>query len=374
MVNEDGERGIRSESDVRLNWWNGYVTSTDLARPQRCCLPLVNRQREKATLIWRFGDVPGRIRGRHRAAESALHIRRFFPCAEGAVSNANGMVTFLSDHTIAVGMCSKTVCNLATFDVKDGKTHQTDELSGVERFHAIIRVGDSRMLLGGVSRGGQRGAILLDEGLHTSRWIPTVPGTSLTGEEIPAGQGRLLSHTGNLAAYFDQGIVRIYGSGGTLLGSFTVRSSRTTPAITFLGKNRILLKGTRGAEVRDFNGTVLRKLKKPGKALGEGTRQSEDGFRLLYDSFIRRVGAIQTAVEKALVIPTMGMSEDSEVPNGELVRVIDTESGNRCFEWYGKEKLLPPFLAHADIDPSGRLVAILTKDTITVFKLADTCR
>jgi hypothetical protein len=58
---------------------------------------------------------------------------------------------------------------------------------------------------------------------------------------------------------------------------------------------------------------------------------------------------------KTLVVPTMGLSTDGYVPNGEDVRVIDTGSGKACFEWYGKEKLLPPFGDHADVDLSIRL-------------------
>jgi len=100
---------------------------------------------------------------------------------------------------------------------------------------------------------------------------------------------------------------------------------------------------------------------------------STDGSRLLYDSFTRRVGPAQAIKEDALVVPTIGMSADGYVPNGEVVRVTDTGSGKRCFEWYGKENLLSPFEDHADIDPSGRLVAIMTQGTLAVFKLPDAC-
>ena len=70
---------------------------------------------------------------------------------------------------------------------------------------------------------------------------------------------------------------------------------------------------------------------------------------------------------------TMGMSTDGDVPNGETVRVIDTRSGRPCFEWQAKAKLLPPFGYHADIDPSGRLVAILTQESLAIYRLPDAC-
>lgn len=77
--------------------------------------------------------------------------------------------------------------------------------------------------------------------------------------------------------------------------------------------------------------------------------------------------------EKALVLPTMGMSADGEVPNGETVRVIDTGSGRPCFEWKGEASSLPMFGSHADIDPSGRFVAILAQDFLAIYRLPDAC-
>jgi hypothetical protein len=160
---------------------------------------------------------------------------------------------------------------------------------------------------------------------------------------------------------------------GKPLGSFNV-GERSVSAISFIGQNRVLFQGRSGeTEIRDFSGKVLRKLKKPGRALGEKRKVSTDGSRLLYDSFTRRVGLTQTIREDVLAVTTMGMSGDGEVPNGEAVRVTDTGSGKWCFEWYGKENLLPPFMDHADIDPFGRLVAILRLGTLSVFKLPDAC-
>ena len=67
----------------------------------------------------------------------------------------------------------------------------------------------------------------------------------------------------------------------------------------------------------------------------------------------------------------MGMSTDGDAPNGEMVLLVDTKSGKPCFRWYSKEKLLPPFVDHADVAPSGRLVAIMTQGTLAIFRVAD---
>jgi hypothetical protein len=294
---------------------------------------------------------------------------------QGAPPNANGTVVFLTDHVIAVGMCYKSACNLQTFDLANGSPRKIGEKVGIEHYRAALRSVDGRVLLGGVRRQGEKGAVLLDQDLHTSQWIPSTPGVSVVGEKIPEGPGRLLTHANNLAAYLDQGTIRIYGKDGKPVGAFEVGLSkgRVNSTVSFLGRDRILFQGSGNPEIRDFNGTVLRTLKKPGGALGERTKQSEDGSRLLYDSFTRRVGLAQDIKEKALILPSMGMSTDGDVPNGEVVRVIDTGSGKQCFEWYGKEKLLPPFVDHADVDPSGQLVAIMTRGALAIFRLPDVC-
>jgi hypothetical protein len=266
-------------------------------------------------------------------------------------------------------MCNKAACNLATFDLSGGSPRQIGQVNGIDRYHAMFRSSDGGVLLGGVVRRREWGAVLLDQGLQTSRWIPKVPGSSAFGEKIAEGQGRLLTQTTNLAAHLDHGTVRIQTIDGKLLGSFEVGETHV-PTINFIGQDRILFGGT---EIRDFNGKVLRKLKKPDRALGEKTKVSTDGSRLLYDSFTRRVGLAQAIKEDALVVPTMGMSTDGYVPNGEVVRVIDTGSGKPCFEWYGKEKLLPPFADHADVDPSGQFVAIMTRKSLAIYRLPDAC-
>jgi hypothetical protein len=306
------------------------------------------------------------------AQQTPLYVIDLSPFVpQGATPEVNGTVAFLTDRVLAVGMCFRAVCSLETFTLENGKALQLGQMNRTVHYHAILRSRDGGVLLGGVRIGKKKGAVLFDRNLDTSRWIPAVARVSVLGERIPEGPGRLLAHTANLAAYLDQETVRIQNIDGELLGSFEV--GKSSPTISFLGKDRILFEGSGRPEIREFNGTVLRTLKRPDRALGERIRQSEDGSRLLYDSFTRHVGPTRAIMEDAVVIPSAGMSTDGFVPNGEMVRVIDTRSGTRCFEWYGKEKLLPPFVAHADIDPCGRLVAILEQGTLTIFGLPDTC-
>jgi hypothetical protein len=306
------------------------------------------------------------------AQQTPLYVIDLSPFVpQGATPGVNGTVAFLTDRLLAVGMCFRAACNLETFRLENGKALQLGHLNGTAHYHAILRSREGGVLLGGVRIGDEKGAVLFDRNLGTSRWIPAVAGVSVLGERIPEGPGRLLAHTANLAAYLDQGTVRVQNIDGELLGCFEV--GKPSPTINFLGKDKILLEQGGRTEIREFNGTVLRTLQRPDRALGERIGQSEDGSRLLYDSFTRQVGQTRAVMEDAAVVPSAGMSTDGFVPNGEMVRVIDTRSGTRCFEWYGKDKLLPPFVAHADIDPSGRLVAILEQGTLTIFGIPDTC-
>ena len=230
---------------------------------------------------------------------------------------------------------------------------------------------DGGVVLTRVRRGEQIGVVRLSPDLKASQWIPRVPGVSPRGENIPEGQGHLLASATNVAAYFDQGTVRIEGCDGKLLGSFDAGSSgrKSIPLLRFLGQDRLLFQGGGRLEVRDYSGKVLRRLSALEHGWGDRIAQSADGNRLLSDSLTRHVGLAQSIKEKALVLPTMGMSADGEVPNGEIVRVVDTASGRLCFEWEGGATFLPRFGSHADIDPSGRLVAIVTQETLAMYRL-----
>ncbi len=289
-------------------------------------------------------------------------------------TSTQGTVAFLANQTLAVSVCSSVGCNLATFDLTDGTPRQIAQMNKVESYRAIHRASDGGVLLTSVRRGKENGAVHLSRDLTNSQWSPTATGISATGEKIPQGSGRLLAHSANAAAYLDQGTVRIQGIDGKLLGSFVAGrpKDKFIPIALFLGTDRLWFQKDGSPKILDFNGKVILKLDRPD---GWGNRigKSDDGTRLMYDRFTRHVGLAQTIMEGALVLPTMGMSTDGDVPNGEMVSVIDTVSGKTCFEWNGKDKLLSIGGYHADINPSGRLVAIMTQGTLAIYRLPDSC-
>ena len=105
--------------------------------------------------------------------------------------------------------------------------------------------------------------------------------------------------------------------------------------------------------------------------VGHQVGQSSDGNRLLYDRYTRHIPLTQKMEEEATAAATMGMGVGDEKPNGEMVLLIDTRSGKRCFEWNGRTTWWRQF--HADIDPSGRLVAIMTRTTLNIYSLPVAC-
>ena len=141
------------------------------------------------------------------------------------------------------------------------------------------------------------------------------------------------------------------------------------PTLRFIGLDRLWSESGSDVKIVDFNGKLIQPLDKPD---GWGLRigQSSDGSRILYDRHTRHIPLAQKIKEEE--IAKMGDAAD-EAPNGEMVRVIETKSGKKCFEWSSQKDLLVIAQYHADIDPSGRLVAIMTPTTLSIYRLPELC-
>jgi hypothetical protein len=71
---------------------------------------------------------------------------------------------------------------------------------------------------------------------------------------------------------------------------------------------------------------------------------------------------------------TLGLGSANEQANGERIQVIDTKTGGVCFDW--DSKLKPLGLAgeyHADISPSGGLVAVVGWGKLMIYRMPNTC-
>lgn len=322
--------------------------------------------------------------------------------------NPEGTLAFLTQDTLALSICRNARCYLESLHLGAGKPQAIGAIS-TDGFHAVpdlFRASDSRVIAPNGISGVERSAVLLDSQLHEVMQIPSATGIrasciSMTGETfvnqtgnrwvaykmdhprrlILEGAGLVLSVSDDAVAYLDGSTVHIEGTDGTPLGSFATAAPKSltfgsvaitpkvVPTLRFLGRDRLWYESGSDVKILDFNGTLIQTLDKPD---GWGFRigQSSDGGRILYDRHTRHIPPAQKMKEEELA--KLGDAPEEE-PNGEMVLVIDMKSGKKCFEWSSQKNLLVVAQYHADIDPSGRLVAIITPTTLNIYKLPELC-
>lgn len=309
--------------------------------------------------------------------------------------NRAGTLTFLTEKILAVSICRNLRCDLETFDLGSGKPRMIARTDEFQDYGALFRASDGRVILDNVLTEAGRNAILLDSQLHAPLLISeaagiTQPYLSTTGEtfvrqngndwvayrmrrpptRLLAGTGRVLSVSDEAVAYVNEGTVHVEEMDGKPLGSFAV-TPRALPTLRFLAHDRLWSEGASTVQILDFNGKQIQVLDTPD---GWGFRigQSSDGSRIMYDRYTRHIPIAQKIKEEAIAAATMGVGVGDEEPNGEMILVIDTRSGARCFE-YSRTNSLVAGQFHADIDPSGRLIAIMTPTALNIYTLPEGC-
>ena len=185
------------------------------------------------------------------------------------------------------------------------------------------------------------------------------------------GTGELLAVTDAVIAYRENGSVKILRLlDGKAEAAFAVTPKGPKPVVRFIGDTRIWYRDSSHPEIRDLGGNTLRELPVP-EGWGFRLGQSATGDAVLYDLYTTHLRASQQAEQ--LFGDAMGVPVPTEA-NGELVRVFDSSTGTSCFEW---SKQTAPLLAgdyHADISPSGDLVAILNADNLFIYRLPNSCK
>jgi hypothetical protein len=289
-------------------------------------------------------------------------------------TTGSGSLAFLSDHVLAIGFCLKTACSIEAFDLSGSWPHSLSGIRIVDRYRQIKRARDGGLLLTGITREGVRACLHFDPNLRTPKGTSETRAELEQCEEPPAGSGRLVAMSDNAAAFLEHRFIRIQNMRGEILGKFRVNiPDNEVPTVHLLGDDRILIQRGGRPEIRDYNGRIVRELAKPDNGHGRYVAASADGMRLLYDVLTRHVSSAETVKEDLLLLPTAGMEADDFVPNGELVRVIEAGSGDKCFEWRPSIDLPIQLFEHSAIDPSGHLVAIIPSRVVNIFKLPDGC-
>jgi hypothetical protein len=302
-----------------------------------------------------------------------------------------GSLAFLTDNTLAVGMCSNSECSIETLEVGDTAVRALAREHALDQFLDLFRApgGGIALTLPGPD------TVLLDWKLNRLQTIPktrlsaaTISDTGATfvqfvGKEwrifkmkeptkpIRSGTGRLVSISDENVALIEDGILKIDTIDGQHLASF--RAGKPSEGkVQFLGKDRLWYDDGKSPQIRDFNGrTLLSFEKQDGWGFRNG--RSDDGSRVLLDLHTRHIPLTQNIKEVATVFLTLGMGVGDETANGEAVRVVDTNTGKLCFEWKSGPDFLSAGDYHADINPLGNRVAIMTQTSLSVFALPSMC-
>ncbi len=325
-----------------------------------------------------------------------LEIQQLLAVGEKNVTGPT--LSFLSDKTLAVGGCDheRKHCKLLILAVNDRSLHPIAETDNYVYGGSLFRSPD-----GGVisdrNAGTFRTASLYSSDLQQlqplsnttlsphlistsgrtfgqqfgrNKW--EIYKTSATPERIRDGTGELLSVSDETLAYREQNTIRIDAINGNHLSSFHVKPKCVT-SVQIIGNNRVWLNSCDGETIRDFNGkiaTPMRKTEGWGVRLG----QSSNGDRVLIDHYTRKVSLARRITEDAVAVGTLGLGVADEGSNGELVRVIDMNSSSVCFEWHQSNETAEEGLYHADISPSGRSVAIITRTALAIYELPPECK
>jgi hypothetical protein len=193
-------------------------------------------------------------------------------------------------------------------------------------------------------------------------------------ELLRRGNGEILSVSDDFIVLRDAQEVRIETVEGEPRGRLQVplRSvCYARPKIA--GPGRLLISDCGPARIVDFNGKELLKIPTPD---GWGFRYglSLDGNRILFDHYTRRIPAHQRMFEafESLISLGMGPVIDSI---GEMIRVVDTTNGGVCLDIDSpKAQFGMPGEYHADISPSGRFVALVSENKLSVYQTPIICR
>lgn len=192
-------------------------------------------------------------------------------------------------------------------------------------------------------------------------------------EKIRQVSGELEAVSDDAVAIRDHDTIQVETMQGGLAGSFRVRpKSKCATELQFAGPGRIFLESCGPDRMVDLHGEELAQFKPLG---GWGFRHgwNATGTRVLYDHYIRTVPTLQSFGEIALAVLTLGVGVADEKDNGEAVRVVDTTTGKTCFDWKDPKHVANVGFYHADISPAGKLVALVTRGELFVYRLPDVC-
>lgn len=319
-------------------------------------------------------------------AIAALPLNRL---VSGAVTNASPV--FLSEDTLTLLLRSAArpgTSKIVLLRIANGQVQVVAETDRTYEGDQVFSVSKGRLLI-----AGTRNKYLYSQDLH-QKWELTMkvlgkqfPRTDIIGEggskgekafrltipptPVNRGAGDLLAVADDVLVYQTEDEIRTAAADGATRGSIPITpESRYFNNVEVAGPGRLYFSAAGDEHITDLNGKMIVRVEPPN---GWGFRHgwSSDGSRLLFDRYLhnvplgeRVVGAIFDAL--GTVLP--------EEANGEVVRVIDVSTGAICLNLESPGALLGQAGGyHADLSPSGGLVAIATLTELTVYRLPTMC-
>jgi hypothetical protein len=192
---------------------------------------------------------------------------------------------------------------------------------------------------------------------------------------VREGDGEIQSVLDDIVVFRTDDLINIEKLAGGRVGSVPVsRKSKHSRVGELAGKNRLYVDIFGEERIINLNGTQSQRIHPPQ---GWGLRShswSSDGGRMLFDNYTRTVSVLQKATETFVAWATLGLGAPPEESNGEIIRVVDTTTGNTCFSWDSPGKFIGREGQHnADISPNGREVAVMTSDSLTIYAVPTWC-
>lgn len=325
---------------------------------------------------------------------AAANLTELLPSKREQVYDAT--VTFLSEDTLVLQLCHLTYCPLITVLQRHDGAFRTLARREVPAGRVLLfkAVGNGILAISKkfetsklfstdlsmereyshrfyyVSPSGKTAAAYAPVNQWTIYRISTASGAM---EETRRIVGDLEAISDDIVVIRDHDMMRVETMAGALIGTFKVKpKNKCASKVQSAGRGKLFLSSCFHDQIIDMNGKELTRLESPN-GWGNDTRESADGRRILYDRYIRVIPALQRFGEVFAAVATLGVGAVDEEATGEAVRVVDTDTGKTCFDWKDPKHLLQTGIYHADISPSGGFVALVSRNTLYLYRLPDHC-
>ena len=312
----------------------------------------------------------------------------------GSAASIWGAVAFVSDGSVAVGVCrapGSTECSLSLILAKDGVLRpfaETRDLHGMQlhRFPGgqVVTVpsGEGPATLYSPNLSARQTLFPLDHISNSGGIVAasTRSGWALFDSKLKAirnGNGSLRSVSDGVVVFQSGVTMRVEATDGKPLGAFPVPSeAKCYNTAEIAGDRRLYLDNCKSIRMVDFNGETELTLQRPKGYCDQPSqfdRWSAEGKRVVFDCSSRKVSFLHGLVDLIHSVSSLGMCCE-EWGNREEVRVVDVTNGKICLDWIRPVAMgTEPFVRTIAISPSGEFVAILADGLLALYRLPAVC-